>query len=253
MTEESSDESRLSTSFGRAAGIYEQGRPDYPAEAVEWLLEPVRAEDRATRVADVGAGTGKLTRALVGLGAEVVAIAPDPAMLATLRDQVPGVPTFLGTAESLPLPTNALDAVALGQAWHWVDPVAGSAEIGRVLRPGGVLGLVWNVRDEREAWVARLTRIMKGSHAEQLLAAGEPPVAAPFSGLEARTWEWSRPVSRETLTAMVFSRSYLITAGDAERETIRREVEVLFDEIGAIGDDVVELPYVTQAFRAVRS
>jgi ubiquinone/menaquinone biosynthesis C-methylase UbiE len=101
------------------------------------------------RVADVGAGTGKLTRVVAGLGAEVVAIDPDAAMLAELAARVPDVPTFVGTGERIPLTDASADAVVFGQAWHWVDPDAASAEVGRVLRPGGVLGLIWNVRDER--------------------------------------------------------------------------------------------------------
>lgn len=244
------DPQELSRSFGRAAKTYEDGRPGYPAEATAWLLEPLGARPR---VADVGAGTGKLTRALVDAGAEVVAIDPDPEMLATLRQGVPGVPTFTGTAEALPLPDGSLDAVVLGQAWHWVDPVAGSAEAGRALRPGGVLGLVWNIRDESVPWVARLTEIMRGSHAETLLAAGDPPVAEPFGELAARTWRWERAVTRETLHAMVASRSYVITAPEAEQHRIRRESDALFDEIGAVGEVEVNLPYLTHAYRAARA
>ena len=184
----------MSTSFGRAAATYEAGRPEYPAEAVEWMLEPV-ASRKPLQVADVGAGTGKLTRAVLALGADVVAIDPDTAMLEQLRVGLPEVRTVEGTAERLPLPDASVDAVVLGQAWHWVDPDAGSAEVGRVLRPGGVLGLVWNIRDEREPWVARLTEIMHGSNAEQLIAGGGPWVAAPFARLERREWTWSRRVA----------------------------------------------------------
>ncbi|GEP46789.1 class I SAM-dependent methyltransferase [Microbacterium saccharophilum] len=242
----------MSTSFGRAAGAYEQGRPEYPSAAVTWMLAPAARDGRATRVADVGAGTGKLTRALVELGAEVVAVDPDPEMLAALRGAVRGVPTFTGTAEQLPLPEASVDAVVLGQAWHWVEPVAASAEVARVLRAGGVLGLIWNIRDESVPWVARLTAIMQGSNAEKMLAAGDPPVAAPFTGLEAQEWRWSRPMTRATLTAMVRSRSYIITAGEEERARIDRGIAELFDDIGAVGDAAVELPYVTRAYRAVR-
>ncbi|WP_448262688.1 class I SAM-dependent methyltransferase [Microbacterium aurum] len=203
----------MATSFGAAAGAYDEGRPDYPAEAVAWLLEPAGPRPR---VADIGAGTGKLTKVVATLGADVIAVDPDAAMLARLRDVLPGVQTLVGAAETLILPDESLDAAVLGQAWHWVDPVAGSAEIGRVLRPGGVLGLIWNIRDESVPWVARLTAIMKGSHAEQLLAGDGPVVASPFGPLETRTWRWQRPVTRQTLTAMVHSRSYIITAGVSE-------------------------------------
>lgn len=249
------DREEMSRSFGAAAGAYQSGRPDYPRAAVDWLLEPVRSSERALRVADVGAGTGKLTRTVVETGADVVAIDPDPDMLAVLRSAVHGVPTFAGTAERMPLPDHSVDAVLLGQAWHWVDPVAGSAEAGRVLRSGGVLGLVWNIRDESEAWVRRLTEIMHGSHAEQMIAAGGPVVEAPFGDREAGSWRWVRPMTREELLDMVASRSFVITAPEPERRRILREVGELFDTQRRVGDDgadFVDVPYRTEAFRALR-
>ncbi|MET0780745.1 MAG: class I SAM-dependent methyltransferase [Microbacterium sp.] len=246
-----SDE-EMATSFGAAAGTYESGRPDYPIQAVDWMLQPVVGGERSIRVADVGAGTGKLTRSVLELGAEVVAIDPDPEMLRVLRTHVHGVPTFVGSAEHLPLPDAGLDAVLLGQAWHWVEPVAGSAEVARVLRSGGVLGLVWNIRDESVPWVARLTEIMRGSHAEEMLAEGDPPLAAPFGAVEGALWHWSRPMSRETLLAMARSRSYIITASAEDRAAIEAQLADLLDEIGAVGDKVVELPYTTRAYRALR-
>ncbi|MCT1479716.1 class I SAM-dependent methyltransferase [Microbacterium sp. p3-SID336] len=239
------------TSFGAQASSYEAGRPEYPFEAVAWMLE--RMPDGARRIADVGAGTGKLTRALVAAGdAEVVAVDPDPAMLSALQDAVPGVPTFLGTAERMPLPDASVDAVVLGQAWHWVEPVAASAEVGRVTRAGGVLGLIWNLRDDRVDWVRRLTDIMHGSNAEVMLAAGDPVVAAPFAPLEQERWEWNRPITRDLLHRMASSRSDIITADDTEKERIRQRMDALFDELGLHGDDTIELPYVTRAFRARR-
>ena len=249
----------MANSFGAAAAAYEQGRPDYPVEAVAWLLEPAGAHPR---IVDIGAGTGKLTRVVAelvagagaeGRGAEVIAVDPDAEMLGELRRSLPSIRTLIGTAEALGLPDESVDAAVLGQTWHWVDPVAGSAEIGRVLKPGGVLGLVWNIRDESVPWVARLTEIMKGSNAEQLMADGGPEVAAPFGALTARTWQWERPMTRAALSAMVHSRSYVITAEPAERERIDREIAELFDEIGAVGDATVPLPYVTYTFRAVKA
>lgn len=241
----------LSTSFGAEAHNYELGRPDYPFEAVAWMLETLPTGSH--RIADVGAGTGKLTRVLVKApDAEIVAVDPDAEMLATLRDAIPGVPTFIGTAERLPLPDASLDAVVLGQAWHWVDPVRGSAEIGRVLRDGGVLGLIWNIRDQRVDWVRRLTAIMHGSHAEVMLADGGPEVAPPLGPLEEQTWEWVRPITRDLLHRMASSRSYIITAPDEEKQRIRRDLDSLFDELGLEGDATIDLPYVTRAFRSLK-
>jgi SAM-dependent methyltransferase len=237
------------TSFGAEADTYEASRPDYPFEAVAWMLEQLPSGAR--RIADVGAGTGKLTRVLAKApDAEIVAVDPDPSMLAKLRDTVPGVPTFVGTAEALPLPDAGLDALVLGQAWHWVDPVAGSAEVGRVLRPGGTLGLIWNTRDNRVDWVRRLTGIMHASAAEELLDGEGPTVAEPFGALETERWEWLRPMTRAQLHRMADSRSHLITASAEARAAIHADMDALFDELGVHDEETIDLPYVTRAFRA---
>ena len=179
------------------------------------------------RVADVGAGTGKLTATLVGLGAEVTAVEPDPQMLAELRRTMPEVRSVPGSAEEIPLPDASLDAVLAGQAMHWFDMDRALPEIARVLRPGGVLAGLWNVDDNRVGWVAGLAEISKrkssitltrwrGSAAksrqEQLLEAGFGPVLPrprwassgtarpvppipcwPPSARTPTSWSWRRP------------------------------------------------------------
>jgi hypothetical protein len=121
-----------------------------------------------------------------------------------------------------------------------------------VLRPGGVLGLVWNIRDESVGWIAEMSRIMHGSKAEIMIAAGGPEVGAPFGELETRSWNWQLPTTRAQLWHMVRSRSYVITADAAQRARMERELGALFDRIGAVDDAVVELPYITHAYRTTR-
>lgn len=240
----------MSTSFGVASAAYDAGRPEYPAASVEFLLAPL---DGVPTVADVGAGTGKLLRSILRVReAEAVAVDPDAAMLQKLAERTPGVDTRVGTAEHLPLDDASVDAVVLGQAWHWVDPVAGSREIGRVLRPGGVLGLIWNVRDERVAWVHELTHILHASSAEEMIAAGEIPVNDPFGALEEHMLEWERKMTRADLQAMVRSRSYFITATEADQNRMMTEVNALLDRLGVVGEQTIAMPYVTKAFRATR-
>ena len=143
------------SSFGAAATAYAEHRPDYAQAAVRWALEPAPGP----RVLDLGAGTGKLTATLVALGAEVIAVEPDPAMLTELRRALPTVRALPGSAEAIPLPDASVDAVLAGNAMHWFDMDVAGPEIARVLEPGGILAGLWNVFDNRVDWVAGLERI----------------------------------------------------------------------------------------------
>ena len=145
----------LSSSFGTAAAEYAEHRPDYAQAAVRWALE--RAPGR--RVLDLGAGTGKLTAALLEPGAEVIAVEPDSAMLAELRRRLPAVRALPGSAEAIPLPEASVDAVVAGNAMHWFDMDVAGPELARVLAPGGVLAGLWNAVDDRVDWVAELARV----------------------------------------------------------------------------------------------
>jgi SAM-dependent methyltransferase len=143
------------SSFGAAAGAYAEHRPDYAQAAVRWALEPAPGP----RVLDLGAGTGKLTATLIALGADVVAVEPDPAMLTELRRSLPAVSAQAGSAEAIPLPDASVDAVLAGNAMHWFDMAVAGPEIARVLAPGGILAGLWNVIDDQVEWVAGLARV----------------------------------------------------------------------------------------------
>jgi len=151
---------RLRSSFGAAAAAYAEHRPNYARAAVRWAVELAPGP----RVLDLGAGTGKLTAALVAVGAEVIAVEPDPAMLTELRRALPAVRALPGSAEAIPLPDASVDAVLAGHALHWFDMDVAGPEIARVLVPGGVLAGLWNVMDNRVDWVADL-ELVSGSAA----------------------------------------------------------------------------------------
>jgi SAM-dependent methyltransferase len=149
------DRLRHASSFGAAATAYAEHRPDYADAAVRWALDPAPG----LRVLDLGAGTGKLTAALLATGADVTAVEPDPAMLAELQRALPKVRAVAGSAEAIPLPDASVDAVLAGNALHWFDMAAAGPEIARVLAPGGVLAGLWNVVDDGVDWVDGLARV----------------------------------------------------------------------------------------------
>lgn len=146
---------RLRSSFGAAASAYAEHRPDYAHAAVRWAVEPAPGP----RVLDLGAGTGKLTATLVALGADVIAVEPDPAMLTELRRALPAVRALPGSAEAVPLPDGSVDVVLAGHALHWFDMNVAGPELARVLVPHGILAGLWNVIDNRLDWVAELERV----------------------------------------------------------------------------------------------
>ncbi len=233
------------TAFADVAGAYERGRPGYPEEAVRWL-----AGDEPRDVVDLGAGTGKLTRALVALGHRVTAIEPLSEMLELLPAAAPGAGAILGNAEVIPLPDDFADVVTSAQAFHWFDHAVALPEIARVLRPSGRLALVWNTRDEREPWVARLSSIM-GSEAIIESDATEPIDASGlFATVERAEFRLEQSLDREALLDLVLSRSYCAKLTSSEREPILDAVGTLYDEIA--DSTGVRLPYVTECFRATR-
>jgi SAM-dependent methyltransferase len=233
------------TSFALVADAYERARPGYPEEAVRWLVG-----DTPCDVVDVGAGTGKLTRSLVALGHRVTAIEPLPEMLELLIAAAPGAFDLLGSAEVIPLPDASADVVTSAQAFHWFDHAVALPEIARVLRPNGRLALVWNTRDDREPWVARMSETI-GSETVEYADAGEPIVASGLFGPEEKaTFEWAQRLDRTTLRDLVLSRSYCAIKTPDEREKVLGDVDRLFDEHASGGE--LELPYVTQCYRAAK-
>jgi SAM-dependent methyltransferase len=140
--------------FGVVADRYERARPLYPDAALSELADRCGLR-RGTPVLDVGAGTGKLTRQLAALGADLIAVEPSPGMRAQLRANVPDVEVLDGTAEDIPVPDASVEIVTVGQAFHWFHTQRALDEVARVLRPAGWLALLWNERSE-QGWAAEV-------------------------------------------------------------------------------------------------
>jgi len=248
------------STFGTAAAAYAEHRPDYAEAAVRWALELAPGP----RVLDLGAGTGKLTAALVALGAGVIAVEPDPAMLAELRSALPTVRALAGSAEAIPLPDGSVDAVLAGNAMHWFDMNVAGPEIARILQPDGILAGLWNVLDDRVDWVAGLER------------AGGSAAVGPrdtFSSWRAATFEAHLPGSgsvarfgspeqaefphgqcrnADSLVATLATRAGILVMPEQERDaTLRRIRDFLASRPETASGDFT-LPMLTGVLRVRR-
>lgn len=230
----------MAFSFGQVARDYDRIRPTYPVEAVRWAIG-----DPPARVVDLGAGTGILTRVLQQAGFHPVPVEPDERMRAQLAAATPGTTALAGSAEAIPMADGSVDAVLAGQAYHWFDRERAHAEIGRVLRPGGLFAPIWNVRDESVEWVAELSRMALRSRGEH----GVDDVGPLFTPPERAEFRHSTTHTADSLVALVRSRSYYLSASPDRRAELDAAVREL---AGRIGPERFTLPYVTIVYRTFR-
>jgi SAM-dependent methyltransferase len=237
------DRANHALSFGPAAEAYDRLRPSYPPDALRWAL----GSDPKT-VVDLGAGTGILTRVLLGLGHTVLPVEPDGQMRARLTEATPEVTALSGSAERIPLPDGGADAVVAGQSYHWFDHDPAHAEIARVLRPGGVFAPVWNIRDESVPWVARLTEIVDTDRGPDHAGLRYPDFGPDLTPPERRNFPHAMAMTADSLVGLVATRSYYLTATPARRAEIERQVR----ELAADLPESFEMPYATVVYRATR-
>lgn len=237
-------------SFGVAAADYDQFRPRYPQEALRWALDGLATP---ARVVDLGAGTGILTRGVLALGYDIVPVEPDPGMRAQLAAATPGTTALAGSAEAVPLPDGSADAVLVGQAYHWFDKEPAHAEIARVLRPGGTFAPIWNVRDDRVAWVAELSRIALLGDTAGDVTEKYADFGPAFEPVELGEFLHTTTLTPDEVIGMLHTRSYWLTAPPHERERVDRELRELFaTHPDLAGRETVELPYRTFVLRSRR-
>ncbi len=225
--------------FGSAAGAYERARPTYPPEAVAWLAERLGIGPGRS-VVDLAAGTGKLTRALAATGARVVAVEP----VAEMRARIEGAEAVEGYAESIPLPDGFAHCVTVAQAFHWFATHDALAEIARVLRPGGRLGLIWNRRVTDDPLQQAFTDAVETLRTSEQTHASDRWRAAfdkqeLFGPLDEAEFRWDRELDGEGLAELASSISFVAVAPPAEREPLLERVR------GLAGGGTATLAYLT--------
>jgi SAM-dependent methyltransferase len=240
--------------FGAHADAYERARPAWPEKAARWLVP-----EGAELVVELGAGTGKLTRAVAALGTRVVAVEPDPRMLAVLRRL--GLEGVQGSAEAVPLGDGVADAVVAGSSLHWFELELALPEIHRVLRPGGRFGFGWNHRDDRHPAIARMTEAI---YAPQAGRRGprwrsrdwpvELTVAGLFRDVEQARFDHVHELPREALHDHLMSYSGVAALPEDERRPVFSAVAALLDADESVSrDGLLRLPFVVSAYRATRA
>jgi len=251
---------RHASSFGAAANAYATHRPDYAHDAVRWALEPAPGP----RVLDLGAGTGKLTATLVQMGADVTAVEPDQAMLAELRRSLPEVTASSGSAESIPLSDDSVDAVLAGNAMHWFDMAVAGPEIARVLAPGGVLAGLWNTMDDGVDWVAGLARVSgpaaigrrdtpdawRIETADLHLPTTDAP--ASFGSPEQSGFPHGQLRTADSLVATLGTRAGMLVMPDEERESTLARIRRYLATRPETADGEFTLPMMTCVLRVRR-
>ena len=247
-----------SDGFSAHADAYARGRPDYPPEATQWLREDLHLGPGKT-VVDLGSGTGKFLKTLRETGAKMIAVEPVAAMREKLRDNNPDVETREGTAEAIPLPNASVDALVCAQAFHWFANARAMSEIRRVLKPGGCLGLIWNVRDESVDWVAEITKIITPYEGDApRYHTGEWRRMFPAEGfgpLQEKRFPWRHGGSPENVIVdRTCSSSFIAALPPVEHAKVANALRALIARTPALaGRETVEYPYVTEAFSTAKT
>jgi len=239
--------------FQRRAATYERGRPGYPRAAIRFLARELGLRP-GTTVVELGSGTGKFTRGLLPTGAAIVAVEPTEGMRREFARRVPSVLVLPGQGEAIPLPDRFADAVVVAQAFHWFRARTALREIARVLRPGGRLALLWNVRDEAVPWVRRLTELLD-RHGEAIPRARQHrwrrafDRAAPFGPLRLRSFRHAQRATPATIVERVWSVSVIGLLSPVRQRAVARQVRaILGSDPVTRGRAVVTLPYRTEVY-----
>jgi SAM-dependent methyltransferase len=236
----------LAHTFGSAATEYDRLRPGPPDAAVDWLVG-----DGIRNAVELGAGTGLLSRKLSQRITELYPVEPDERMREVLVDACPGLTPLAGSAEEIPLPDHTVDAVFSADAWHWFDPETASEEIARVLRPGGVLAVSWNLKNGQVPWMVDLFAVLENVH---------PPLRRPgtfrlpdntaFEPPQRGVVEWTYPMSPPDLVALLGTYSAVLAMSESERARLYASTHEYIDNHPDLsGRELIDVPFHTVCWR----
>ena len=239
-------------SFGAQAAAYTKYRPGYPAEVFDYLLASVPVGARPPDVVDMGAGTGQLSAGFVERGCHVTAVEPDARMLEVLIGRTGVAAAVEGSAESMPLPDSSADVVAGSQMWHWVDADRAVPEIARVLRPGGVLSIIWSLRDDSADWVKAMEEVVELPDSYKWFRSNDvPTLADPFGAMQLREFRFTQTSTADDLVGLVGTFSH-VALSDRRTEILDGIRDLTRTHPDLVGKATFDVPYVCKVFTAAK-
>lgn len=268
------EKAERASSFGEVAETYEAFRPGPSNSAIDWVLE-----DRHVDMAlDLGAGTGACTRLLLAHADHVSAVEPDKRMREVLNAEVPAATVLAGRGESIPLPDSSVDAIFASSSWHWMEPEPTLKEVARVLRPSGVLGVLWSGPDPEGPFMVQARALLESqaldaerasdehqsnssqeSLADVVLADADRPapslVIPPDRTLvldqpEFAEFRWDLALTADQMIGLMSTLSLFILMTQERRLRIFSETRrLLRDALGIEGQITADVAFKTEAWR----
>ncbi|WP_218665739.1 class I SAM-dependent methyltransferase [Acinetobacter sp. Colony158] len=240
--------------FSQAAELYQQVRPDYPNEIVNWLKQELQL-DQSSCIVDLGAGTGKFIPYLEQVTSDIIAVEPVQAMREQLSLAHPEIKALDAYSTEIPLPPQSVDAVLCAQSFHWFANIETLNEIYQLLKIDGHLGLIWNQRDIEVNWVKALADILQPLeqdtpryHSGDWKKVFEHQFLFRLESVKVYS-QVQKGTVEQVVSQRLLSTSFIAAMTEKQQLELKQQFEqVVYEFTGKQPQDEIEFPYITYAY-----